>query len=54
MCLNHVDMAHKTTDFYIETDFSILDECNRKFLDYLFDKGDYSQKKVIDDMKKLL
>ncbi|WP_306540587.1 site-specific integrase [Dysgonomonas sp.] len=53
MCLNHVDMAHKTTDFYIETDFSILDECNRKFLDYLFDKGDYSHKKVIDDMKKL-
>lgn len=54
MCLNHVDMAHKTTDFYIETDFSILDECNRKFLDYLFDKGDYSHEKVIDDMKKLL
>lgn len=45
MCLNHVDMEHKTTDPYIEIDFSILDECNRKFLDYLFDKGDYVIKK---------
>ncbi len=35
-CLNHVDLTHKTTDFYIEVDFSILDRCNRKFLDYLF------------------
>lgn len=35
-CLNHVDMSHKTTDFYIEVDFSILDRCNRQFLDYLF------------------
>lgn len=39
MCLNHVDMAHKTTNFYIETDFSVLDECNRKFLDYILNKN---------------
>ena len=36
MCLNHVDMLHKTTDYYIETDFSVIDKCNRKFLDWLF------------------
>ena len=39
MCLNHVDMSHKTTDYYIETDFSIIDKCNRKFLDWLFTKS---------------
>lgn len=33
---NHTDMAHKTTDDYIEIDFSILDRCNRKFLDWLY------------------
>jgi integrase len=38
LCLNHKDMAHKTTDFYIEVDFSILDKCNRKFLDWLFEE----------------
>lgn len=45
LCLNHVIVAHKVTDYYIETDFSILDRCNRKFLDYLFDKGEYAPKK---------
>lgn len=38
MCLNHVDINHKTTDQYIEVDFSLLDKCNRKFLDWLFEK----------------
>lgn len=38
MCLNHVDTDMRVTDMYIEKDFSILDKCNRKFLDYLFDK----------------
>lgn len=36
MCLNHVNSDHKTTDFYIEKDFSILDKSNRKFIDWLF------------------
>lgn len=44
LCLNHVDMSHTVTNQYIETDFSILDRCNRKFLDYLFDKGEYAPK----------
>ncbi|MBF0651695.1 site-specific integrase [Dysgonomonas sp. GY75] len=38
LCLNHKDLSHKTTDIYIEMDFSILDRCNRKFLDWLFEK----------------
>lgn len=37
MCLNHVDMEHKITDIYIETDFSIIDDCNRKFIDWIFE-----------------
>lgn len=36
LCLNHEDKEHRTTDYYIEKDFSILDKCNRKFLDWLF------------------
>ncbi len=39
MCLNHVDMSHKTTDYYIEIDFSIIDRCNRNFLDWLFESN---------------
>ncbi|MFT3994415.1 MAG: phage integrase SAM-like domain-containing protein [Dysgonomonas sp.] len=38
-CLNHKDREHKTTDYYIEKDFSILDKCNRQFLDWLYDKS---------------
>ena len=38
LCLNHVDTNHKMTDIYIETDFSILDKCNQKFIDWLFGK----------------
>ncbi len=38
LCLNHVDLSHRTTDYYIEPDFSIIDKCNRKFLDWLFEK----------------
>jgi len=34
-----INMSHKTTDYYIETDFSIIDKCNRKFLDWLFTKS---------------
>ena len=37
-CLNHVDTVNKTTDVYIEQDFSILDRCNRKFIDWLYEK----------------
>jgi len=33
--LNHSDGANKTTDLYIEEDFSIVDEANRKVLDCL-------------------
>lgn len=39
-CLNHKDTEHKTTDYYIEKDFSILDKCNRQFIDWLYDKTD--------------
>lgn len=33
--LNHSDGSHKTTDIYIEEDYSIIDEANRKVLDTL-------------------
>lgn len=33
--LNHSDGANKTTDLYIEEDYSIIDEANRKVLDTL-------------------
>lgn len=36
-CLNHVDTANRITDIYIERDFSVLDRCNRKFIDWLYD-----------------
>ena len=39
MCLNHVDVDHRVTDICIETDFSVLDKCNRAFLDWLFKKS---------------
>lgn len=49
LCLNHEDnREHKATNYYIEKDFSILDKCNRKFIDWLYDK------KVISDMAVLL
>lgn len=35
-CLNHKDKEHKTTDYYIEKDFSILDRCNKQFIDWLY------------------
>lgn len=34
-CLNHVD-GNRTTDIYIEQDFTIIDKCNRKFIDWLY------------------
>lgn len=36
-CLNHVDDKNTTTRPYIERDFSVLDRCNRKFIDWLYD-----------------
>lgn len=36
LCLNHKDKDHVATDYYIEKDFSILDRCNRKFIDWLY------------------
>lgn len=37
LCLNHEDSKeHKATNYYIEKDFSILDRCNRKFIDWLY------------------
>lgn len=35
MALNHVDQALRTTDTYIDTDWTIIDRANRKVLDYL-------------------
>lgn len=35
-CLNHVDTANRITDIYIEQDFTIVDRCNRMFIDWLF------------------
>ncbi len=37
-CLNHVDDKNTTTRPYIERDFSVLDRCNRMFIDWLYDK----------------
>lgn len=36
--LNHVDDEHKTTWLYIDKDFTLIDEANRKILDFLFEK----------------
>ena len=35
MSLNHIDQALKTTDTYIDPDWSIIDRANRKVLDYV-------------------
>lgn len=35
LALNHVDGSMKITDIYITKDFSLIDEANRKVLDYL-------------------
>ena len=35
-CLNHVDSNNKMADIYIERDWSIIDESNRKVIDYIF------------------
>lgn len=36
MALNHTDEEHKTTDIYLEKDWSIVDRVVRKVLDYVF------------------
>jgi len=36
--LNHVDSEMKITDIYIEKDWTLFDEANRKLLDYVFEK----------------
>lgn len=35
LALNHIDPRHKLVDMYIEKDFSLIDEANRKVLDTL-------------------
>jgi integrase len=47
LALNHVDHKHKVTDSYIETDWSIIDNANRKVLDML-------KEKVLDDHQILM
>lgn len=39
--LNHIDEAMKVTDIYIERDFRIENEANRKVLEYVFGCGAY-------------
>lgn len=36
LALNHVDGGLKTTDIYIAKDWALIDQANRKILDYLF------------------
>jgi integrase len=36
--LNHVDEKMKTTDIYLEKDWSLINDANRKVLDYVFKK----------------
>ena len=36
--LNHVDGKMKITDIYIEKDFNMINEANRKVIDYVFNK----------------
>ena len=35
-CLNHVDPNSKMADIYIEKDWGMIDEANRKVIDYVF------------------
>ena len=35
MALNHTDSDRRTTDYYIKTDWSIIDKANEKVLKYL-------------------
>ena len=37
--LNHIDEAMKVTDIYIERDFRIENEANRKVIEYVFGGG---------------
>lgn len=39
--LNHVDREHRTTFIYIEKDFSLIDEANRKMLDLLYESENH-------------
>lgn len=39
--LNHIDEAMKVTDIYIERDFRIENEANRKVVEYVFGDGAY-------------
>ena len=36
--LNHIDEAMKVTDIYIERDFEVENEANRKVLEYVFEE----------------
>ena len=38
-CLNHVDKDMKTTDVYIEQDFTRINKLNRMFIDWLFSES---------------
>jgi integrase len=35
-CLNHVNTGNKMADVYIERDWNVIDEANRKVIDYVF------------------
>ncbi len=39
LALNHVDEDMKTTDIYIEKDYSLIDEANRKVLNLIKKKN---------------
>ena len=36
--LCHVDKSMKVTDLYIEKDYSVINDANFKFIDYMFEK----------------
>ena len=52
LCLGHEDSDNKVTDVYIQYDYSIIDESNRKVLDTLIEKKPFIEEKKKRGRKK--
>lgn len=48
LCLGHEDEDNKVTDTYIDYDYTIQDQCNRKVLNLVFGKNGRTAKKNIE------
>jgi integrase len=54
LALNHVDEGHRTTDIYIEKDWSIVDEVQEKVVALLDDKNDTNNTTVALEARRFM